>query len=621
MNKIRIGAAFCFATAFSFPAAFAFAAAGFGFAAAIPAHGSPEKGKFGIKLRRMPAPKVRTWTVHEGETNVVFDAALCRRLIAETGAAWCSEKKCKGGVFAIAPLADPECGEDAWRERAMWPIPAMTRMQFADEMKRRTAAGESVSVEVGVDADGRIDPTVAAYLKSVAWINQGKPEPQARSLNPSMTHIQRTMKALEESTAGNPARIKVFFYGQSIVAEEWTDQLVEDLRARYPTARLQCVKKAIGGFEADRLRDTAHSDLYPAGPDLVFFHVYGAMDCYEEIVKNLRERTTAEIVLWTSHVDASQPIDRKWTDSQDRFEKIRAVAEKYGCALVELREKWIDMLECAGWMQRKPLADNIHHNPWGVRMYGRMIGEELYRIPGESGHPEITGSRRDFPASELKAERGVLTLEFTGSRVDAISGGTGRGTAEVWIDGRPAKEIREIWATTRPSNGPRWMPAVRRVFLGEGIVPRREIWTMTFPDGISTNGWAHGWGTRFDEWPDVRYSLSGSVTGFDGEGSVKSDFTSRSGRIAIPCGQMDVMLQCAGFMQPLPENFTVTWDVYPQCADPYDCAADAGAATTLVQGLSNGRHTLELKPSDGAVPGVRAFRVHAPPRRPKPVLL
>ena len=41
---------------------------------------------------------------------------------------------------------------------------------------------------------------------------------------------------------------------------------------------------------------------YPWYPDLLVFHVYGPVDKYEQIIRNVRERTTAEIVLWTSHL-------------------------------------------------------------------------------------------------------------------------------------------------------------------------------------------------------------------------------------------------------------------------------------------------------------------------------
>ena len=50
--------------------------------------------------------------------------------------------------------------------------------------------------------------------------------------NPTAIHIQRTMKALEESTAENPAHLRVMFYGQSITAQRWTQEVEQFFREK-----------------------------------------------------------------------------------------------------------------------------------------------------------------------------------------------------------------------------------------------------------------------------------------------------------------------------------------------------------------------------------------------------
>ena len=60
--------------------------------------------------------------------------------------------------------------------------------------------------------------------------------------------IQRTMKALAESTPERPAAVRIAFYGQSIVAQGWTDLVVSNLQSRFPSARLTVEKRAIGGL-------------------------------------------------------------------------------------------------------------------------------------------------------------------------------------------------------------------------------------------------------------------------------------------------------------------------------------------------------------------------------------
>lgn len=116
---------------------------------------------------------------------------------------------------------------------------------------------------------------------------------QAMEPNPSAKYIQRTMKALAESTVENPAQVRVLFYGQSIVAQEWTKKVQKYLTEKYPTVQFTFQNNAIGGYTSERLVRTAESDLYPWYPDLLFFHVYGSTEKYEEIVRNVREKTTA----------------------------------------------------------------------------------------------------------------------------------------------------------------------------------------------------------------------------------------------------------------------------------------------------------------------------------------
>ena len=79
---------------------------------------------------------------------------------------------------------------------------------------------------------------------------------------------------------------------------------------------------AIGGFISPALIRTAEHDLYPWYPDILVFHVYGPVDKYEEIIRNVRARTTAEIVLWTSHLSARETLDKN-PDAEQRIVAIR----------------------------------------------------------------------------------------------------------------------------------------------------------------------------------------------------------------------------------------------------------------------------------------------------------
>ena len=112
--------------------------------------------------------------------------------------------------------------------------------------------------------------------------------PNPKSLGDTANYgrnIQRTMRLLAESTPEHRNTVRVLFYGQSITEQKWSDQVADDLRRRFPNANLIIENRALAGFASQMLVKTAETDLYPFQPDLLIFHVYGAHDKYEDIIR------------------------------------------------------------------------------------------------------------------------------------------------------------------------------------------------------------------------------------------------------------------------------------------------------------------------------------------------
>ena len=259
---------------------------------------------------------------------------------------------------------------------------------------------------------------VAAVAAAVPAFKVGSVE------NPTALHIQRTMKALEESTAEKPATVRVLFYGQSIVRQGWTDVLMKMLKEKYPTVNFVWANKAIGGFTSPALTRTAWCDLFPYYPDLLFFHVYGPIDKYEEIVKNTRAMTSAEIVLWSSHLSKGQDPQKMLAERDQRSKDIKAVAERNKCMFVDLNRKWSEMLVANGWAATNLLADGIHMNGKtdAFKYYAGFIGEELCRIPGTSGEPDVSGTITEVPAKKGKDVKDEFASAACPIDLDALLG-------------------------------------------------------------------------------------------------------------------------------------------------------------------------------------------------------
>jgi hypothetical protein len=421
--------------------------------------------------------------------------------------------------------------------------------------------------------------------------------------NPSAVYIQRTMKALEESTAERPAYVRVLFYGQSITAQAWTQAVQKQLQTRYPTVQFEFRNAAIGGYQSDVLIRTADHDLYPWYPDLLFFHVYGPTDTYEEIVRRVRERTSAEIVLWTSHLSANEKVDELLKQYDARSLKILDVAEKYHTLKIDLRKKWCDYLIANNLAVTNLLSDSVHLKSAGCDVYAKFVGEELVRVPGTGGDPASSGTITTVAANSpavVKGADGSLTLTFTGNRVVAVSDGTGAAGAKtkVLLDGKPMDDVKELWAITRPSVGPAgiWMPAVNNIAFEKA--PVEEEWTLTCLPDSTPDG------------KKIHYKVQGSMTGEDGEGWSTERFVSRSGRAIIEPSDWRVAWTLGYKKATLPEGFKVTWKAVPMFARTYEPKL-AATRTLLMQGCSNATHTLTLLPEGGAL-GISEFVVHAP---------
>lgn len=424
--------------------------------------------------------------------------------------------------------------------------------------------------------------------------------------NPSAAYIQRTMKMLDESTAENPAHVRVMFYGQSITAQSWTKTVQEDLIEKYPTVDFEFNNAAIGGYTSPALIRTADHDLYTWYPDLLFFHVYGPMDKYEEIIRRVRERTSAEIVIWTSHLNivSRDKPDQINTSHDARAEEIRAVAAKYDCMLIDLREKWRKYLADNSIAVMDLLRDTVHLTPEGCDLYARLIFEELVRDPKLGDDPTASGTIKTIAINGPQITRkpdGSLTLQFQGNRVVAISDGKGgQGVkATVLLDGKPMDDCKDLWAISRPSRGPAgiWMPAINHIGFDKPLL--QEDWTLTCLPDSTPDG------------KKIHFRVQGTKTGDDGEGWNTEQFVSKSGRVIIEPSDWRIPWTLGYRKATLPEGFTVTWKSYPLFTDSYT-PQPAETRTLLVQGCANEKHTLTLSPQAGDL-GIQEFVVYAPP--------
>lgn len=413
------------------------------------------------------------------------------------------------------------------------------------------------------------------------------------------TRVQRTMTLLAKSTATHHNHVRVLFYGQSITQQEWWKEVAEDLRRRFPNADLEIRNLAIGGFNSAVLSRVIEHDLFPFYPDLVIFHDYGPEPEYEAMVAAVRSRTTAEMMLLSDHVATGQstPQQVEWHDRHSN-RWLPEIAAKYGCEYVDIREPWKQYLKDQSLKPEQLLKDAVHLNDQGCFLMADLVKRHLRYLPKFPADGWKHTVRAYPVGTALKWQGDRLTLPFEGNRVDLIAA-PGAGSAQVRIDGRKPSAYTELYAITRPSAcvGVDW-PAVLRISHEKPLLI--ENWTLRIRD-VSEDA-AH-----------FRFEVTGSRTGPDGGGSSDAKFVSNSGRVAIDPADWWLTNGKKLTGKAVPNGFEVKWQVVPQFLDTYAAPkADdptREVATTVVQGLPNGKHVLELT---GRAP-LRAVRVYYPP--------
>jgi hypothetical protein len=448
--------------------------------------------------------------------------------------------------------------------------------------------------------------------------------------------IPRTMSLLESSGPQRRTPLKILIYGQSITAQtQWERIIRTELAKRYPHAKIEIENRSIGGHIAPALAFSAINDVYPFYPDLVIFQVYsGERDgSLERIFSNVRRRTTAEIITWTEHLDNFDPPRDALMEDNAAYR--RMMAAKYGIEIVEVRELWQQFMQVHGLTRRDLLSDGIHPNYLGGSVLGHLVlrhfrfnpnapsfwassvrtYEAVKPLVDKDGEMSLSGGWRRLEGGiESRQATNSLKMTFTGNRVDIVVPEVRYkeklGSAKVLIDGKAPSRFAECYASTRArcDFAPDSRPGCRYVKLGAD--PVAEDWSLKISklsDDLKT----------FD------YEFVGSKTGSDGSGNanVSSDITSKSGRVAA-CGGFN-FYEIAGFAKAtgggMPKEFTIGWKVYLMGSDTYSPRCDLPdgeiESHTVVQGLSNTAHVLEIIANGDRPLPIKEIVVHSPPLR------
>jgi hypothetical protein len=410
--------------------------------------------------------------------------------------------------------------------------------------------------------------------------------------------LKRTMMLLSSSTPQHRNTVKILFYGQSITKQEWWMLVAGELRRRYPNADIVAVNRSIGGFAAPVLRRTLDSNVFPFYPDLIVLHDYGSEEDYEWMIQEFRRRTTAEIALQTDHVAVGQKDE--WHDRHS-FEWMKALAAKYGCEWMEIRQPWKDYLAKNSMKPADLLTDNVHLNEAGNKLLAGLVLEHFR----ETGPPAGDPVRTVEVGKDTAWKEGRIELEFEGNRVEVVAARSAYqpySRASFRIDGKRPSEFAETYAHTRMSDtvGPDW-PLAIRVTADKPLVAEDWVLKVTESDDRSEK---------------FRFEVRGSVTGPDGSGVSTEKFVSKSGRVVIEPRDWWAAAAWKLSKKPMPGGYEAHWKAVALNADEWvqprldDLTREH--VTVVASGLANTKHKLEIVAGTATTPQIGWIRIYRP---------
>lgn len=443
-------------------------------------------------------------------------------------------------------------------------------------------------------------PLLAQYPPVQAW----QPDPRQRE------NLRRSLTLLSSSTPADRKTVRILFYGQSITQQAWWKEVERYLRASYTNANLVIENRAIGGHAAQLLVKTADADLYPFEPDLLVFHVYGSHTEYENIIRRVRERTCADILLQTDHVtkddtlneetDPARLSPKQW-DAWMNQVFLPTTASKYEACRADIHEVWKGYLQAHHLKAADLLRDGVHLNPHGEWLMAEVLKPYLAPLAPRAGYDPLNQACvRTVPVAAV-SNQNTIRLEFDGTRADLIFRPGATEAVDVRIDGKVPSSIPELYGFTRVSAfpGSDW-PILLRVGSAAALAP--EEWSLRITEASP-------------EGKVCRFELRGSVTGSDGSGVSTNRFISASRRVVIEPEDWNLSYCVKVFNRPVPQNHTATWRAalhgVDKAAAP-DALPNTEHCLTVAQGLSPGHHVLELQGAELATQ-IQSARFYCPP--------
>lgn len=406
--------------------------------------------------------------------------------------------------------------------------------------------------------------------------------------------VERTAWLLTSGSAQQKKEVRILVYGQSISVQDWWKSVQPFFEKNYPAAQIIVANKAIGGFSTERLKLMVHNDVVSFYPDLILFHDYGNEEDYETIITTIRKNTVAEIAVQTDHMAVQS---QEWHDRHSQV-WLKDLCNRYGLAYLDVRASWKQFLKENNLKIENLLSDGVHLNKEGNALMAHIITQHFQSLTSSLKKDKYVRTLQ--AGKDFKAKGQTITVPFNGNKVTVSGSTSNNAMVNVLLDGKKPSDCLPCYYPTRPSIDAnpfalRSIGQLLRADLGNGA--KAENWNLTV--------------TGFDSVKQIiQYTIKGSQTGNDGEGSSDVTFKSTSGKIQIEPQFWFIRRNSGDFSQFhwLQNGNVLQWQVQSMCVDHFAVKKEP---TTIISGIQNKQHLLKLQGKN--VAGIKEIKIYQPP--------
>jgi hypothetical protein len=356
------------------------------------------------------------------------------------------------------------------------------------------------------------------------------------------------------------------------------------------------INRSIGGFSSQKLWKTTNFDILPFYPDLVIFHVYGSHTDYRKILKMIRSRTSAEMLVWNDPFTG----ENSWSDTMS-YHLIPQFCEDYKVEFANIRTPWKSHLEENNISHHVYLKeDHSHLNTKGNELLAGMLLRYFNPVYCPDKNPYSLTDTLDL---QFQIDVNRMDFTFEGNAVEIILRDSiaGKQKYRILIDGFRPSDFQGGYYHTRPNKDTTkdWPWETGAVYHLENFNELgEEQWVLKLSDRDNSLEW-------------FSYELHGSISGFDGAGTSRMPFVSNSGKIVIQPEDWFLKQAWERTGIEIKPGYQIKWTTYNRATD-FITSEFRGKKIWLVQGLKNKKHLLQIV-SFGKYPiPIKQIIIHKP---------